>query len=233
MTTLQWSDSEEPTVDRKSYRAQAVQIIRAQIVSGRLEPGSLHSIGAIAERLNVSITPVREALHDLAKDGLIEMRRNRGFIVRRPNEKELDEIVQVRTMLEVGAVTEITDRSLITDFADLRDLCKRNQAYAWARDWDNFVETDREFHLGILGTLGNSRLVEIVGNLRDQSRLWGLDRVAGSDSFQHSLREHSDLLDAIEAGDSEAAARVMRAHLGHVRGLWAGLNEGGPALDDA
>ena len=81
-----------------------MQIIRSQIVSGRLEPGSLHSIGAIAERLNVSITPVREALHDLAKDGLIEMRRNRGFVVRRPNEEELDEIVGVRTMLEVGAV---------------------------------------------------------------------------------------------------------------------------------
>src|SRR5690349_19297766 len=86
MATLRWSDDEPGhTVDRQSYRAQAIQIIRAQIVSGHLEPGSLHSIGAIAERLNVSITPVREALHDLAKDGLVEMRRNRGFVVRRPN----------------------------------------------------------------------------------------------------------------------------------------------------
>ena len=233
MAGLQWSEQDEPTVSRQSYRAQAVQIIRSQIVSGRLEPGSLHSIGAIAERLNVSITPVREALHDLAKDGLIEMRRNRGFVVRRPNEEELDEIVGVRTMLEVGAVTEVTDRSLIEDFGQLRDLCERNQAYAKARDWENFVETDREFHLLILGALGNARLVDIVGNLRDQSRLWGLDRIAGSASFQRSLQEHSSLLDAIEAGDSAAAAAVMRAHLGHVRGLWAGLNEGDSSVDEA
>jgi DNA-binding GntR family transcriptional regulator len=230
MGTLRWSEHDgEPTVDRQSYRAQAIQIIRSQIVSGRLEPGSLHSIGAIAERLNVSITPVREALHDLAKDGLVEMRRNRGFVVRRPNETELDEIVQVRTMLEVGAIAEITDRSLIKDFAALRDLCERNRAYAWAKDWESFVETDREFHLGILGSLDNSRLVEIVGNLRDQSRLWGLERIAGSESFQRSLEEHSALLDAIEAGDSEAARAIMRTHLGHVRGLWAGSSEGDPA----
>ncbi|MBB5159814.1 GntR family transcriptional regulator [Saccharopolyspora phatthalungensis] len=233
MATLQWSDDDERTVDRQSYRAQASQIIRSQIVSGRLEPGSLYSIGAIAERLNVSITPVREALHDLAKDGLIEMRRNRGFVVRCPNEEELDDIVQIRTMLEVGAVTEITERSLITDFDHLRTLCERNRAYAWAQDWENFVETDRQFHLGILRFLENPRLVEIVGNLRDQSRLWGLDRIAGSESFQRSLREHDALLDAIEAGEAAAAASVMRTHLTHVRGLWAGLNESDSHVDDA
>ena len=75
--------------------------------------------------------------------------------------------------------------------------------------------------------------MDIVGNLRDQSRLWGLDRIAGSESFQRSLQEHSSLLDAIEAGDSAAAAAVMRAHLGHVRGLWAGLNEGDSSVDEA
>jgi DNA-binding GntR family transcriptional regulator len=222
MAALQWTDdSDEPAISRQSYRAQAVQIIRFQIVSGRLEPGSMHSIGAIAERLDVSITPVREALHDLAKDGLIEMHRNRGFVVRQPDEKELDEIVQIRTMLEVGAVTEITERSLIEDFSDLRDLCARNQGYAWARDWENFLKTDREFHIRILRALNNERLVEIIGTLRDQSRLWGLDRIAGTESFQHSLREHGALLDAIEAGDTQ-----------NVRGLWAGTNEGEAEFDN-
>jgi DNA-binding GntR family transcriptional regulator len=104
-----WSDSPRDEVATQSYRSQAARIIRAQIIAGRLEPGSMYSIGDIAEKLNVSITPVREALHDLAKDGLIEMKRNRGFVVRKPTTKELDNIVDIRAMLEVAAVRGIAD----------------------------------------------------------------------------------------------------------------------------
>lgn len=228
---LMWSAGDGERISTESFRAQAVKILRAQIISGGLERGVLHSIGAIAEKLDVSITPVREALHDLAKDGLIEMRRNRGFIVRTPSSEELDEIDQIRTLLEVPAVRQITAGALIKDFAPHRQLCRRNRGFAIAQEWEAFVETDRQFHLGLLSALGNARLVEIVGTLRDQSRLLGLDQIAGSDTFDRSLQEHEDLLDAMQAGDPDRAAEIMSTHLRHVRGLWAGLSEDDPHAD--
>lgn len=226
-TALTWNENAGDAVRTQSFREQAVRIIRSQIVSGRLEPGSMHSIGAVAERLNVSITPVREALHDLAKEGLIEMKRNRGFLVRKPSNKELDDIVQIRSMLEVSAVREITEKSLIADFSSVRQLCRRTDAFAAAGQWEEFVDADREFHLTILASLDNPKLLELVGSLRDQSRLLGLGRLAGSDLFLNSTKEHELLLDAMEAGEAEKAADIMNSHMRHVRGIWAGQHEGG------
>ncbi|MFF0990815.1 GntR family transcriptional regulator [Kocuria nitroreducens] len=222
---LTWNDSPAQAVATQSFREQAARIIRAQIVSGRLEPGSMYSIGEIAEKLNVSITPVREALHDLAREGLIEMKRNRGFLVRTPSNKELDDIVQIRAMLEVSSVREITERALIADFAALRHLSRKTEMSARAGEWIGFLDTDREFHLAILAALDNPKLLEIVGSLRDQSRLFGLDKMAGSAHFLQSTREHELLLDAMEAQDPERAASIMATHLRHVRGIWAGRTE--------
>lgn len=222
---LTWNDSSAQAVATQSYREQAARIIRAQIISGRLEPGTMYSIGEIAEKLNVSITPVREALHDLAREGLIEVKRNRGFRVRTPSSKELDDIVQIRTMLEVSAVREITGRALIEDFGSLRQLSRKTEIFAQAGEWVGFLDTDREFHLSILAALDNPKLLEIVGSLRDQSRLFGLDKMAGSPNFLQSTKEHELLLDAMEAHDPERAASVMTTHLRHVRGVWAGQSE--------
>jgi DNA-binding GntR family transcriptional regulator len=210
---------------RQSLRDDAAQAIRAQIVSGEIKPDTLYAIGQIAEQLEVSITPVREALLDLAKDGLIEMVRNRGFRVRVMTDRDLDDIVQLRLMLEVGAVREIAERGLVEDFTELRELSARTEAAAVAGDWVEFLSNDRDLHLTLLGHLGNPRLLEIVGQLRDQSRLYGLDRIAGTDDFLVSTREHDGLLDAIEAGRADEAADLMSRHLKHARGIWAGLRE--------
>ncbi|WP_284982516.1 GntR family transcriptional regulator [Arthrobacter sp. efr-133-TYG-118] len=225
MAALTWDEGNDQDVRKQSFREQAVRIIRSQIVSGRLEPGAMYSIGAIAERLKVSITPVREALHDLAKEGLVEIRRNRGFVVRQPTDQELDDIVQIRTMLEVSSVREITERSLIADYQPLRRLSRRTAAFAAAGEWEEFVESDREFHLSVLSALGNEKLLDIIGTLRDQSRLTGLDQLAGTSVLENSTREHELLLDAMQDKEPERAAEIMTNHLRHVRGVWAGQKE--------
>ncbi|MEN8582756.1 GntR family transcriptional regulator [Burkholderia sp. RS01] len=225
MVALTWDEDNDQGLRKQSFREQAVRILRAQIISGRLEPGSMHSIGTMAERLNVSITPIREALHDLAKEGLVEIKRNRGFIVRQPTDTELDNIVQIRTMLEASSVREITERSLISDYKPLRKLSRRTQTYATAGELEEFVESDREFHLAVLSALGNDKLLEIVGTLRDQSRLTGLDQLAGTSVLEDSTKEHELLLDAMENKEPEKAAEIMTYHLRHVRGIWAGQAE--------
>lgn len=212
-------------LQRQSLRGDAAQVIRAQIVSGDIKPDTLYAIGQIAEELKVSVTPVREALLDLAKDGLIEMVRNRGFRVRVLTDDDLEEILQIRLMLEPMALREITERKLISDLAPLRELCERTLAAARAADWIRVLAVDREFHLTILAYLGNARLSDIVGRLRDQSRLYGMGNGTSAEGFLASAQEHDDLLDAIETGRAHDAEELMGKHLRHARGIWAGIGE--------
>lgn len=208
-----------------SLRAQATGVLRARIISGRLRPGQLYAIGTIAEELGVSATPIREALLDLASEGLVQMERNRGFRVRKVTEEDLDEIVSLRSMIEVQAIWEISDKGLLTDSEDYDALCNEIQRCANAGDWVGYLEADRNFHLTILARLGNTRLLDFVSSLRDQSRLYGLDRIAGTTELKESNDEHHQLLAAIRAGASDDAAELTRRHLTHARGLWAGKTE--------
>jgi DNA-binding GntR family transcriptional regulator len=79
--------------------------------------------------------------------------------------------------------------------------------------------------LGLLGVLGNARLVQMVDQLRDQTRLSGLTRLADTPAIVESASEHRVILDAVLRGDEEATMASVRHHLRHVRGIWAGHAE--------
>jgi DNA-binding GntR family transcriptional regulator len=213
------------TLKASSLRDQALRVLRARIISGELRPGRLYSLGIVAKQLGVSVTPVREAVLDLAKEGLVELARNRGFQVRAMTEHDLDEIVEIRRMVEVAAVRSIAERKLLTEARELRALAAASEKCVASGDWVGFLDHDRDFHMGILAHLGNQRLLELVGTFRDQSRLYGLDRVAGTDILMQSTREHDSLLDAILEGRGNDAAHIMDTHLRHARGIWAGRAE--------
>jgi DNA-binding GntR family transcriptional regulator len=208
-----------------SLRDQALRVIRARIISGAMRPGELYALGATANELGVSVTPVREAVLELARERLVELARNRGFRVREMSEHELNEIVEFRKIVEVGAVRLVAERNLLSQATDLQELARATEKYAAAGDWVGFLDSDRDFHLGIMGHLGNDRLLQVAGSLRDQSRLYGLDHVAGSESLIQSTHEHAALLDAIIAGHADEAGAIMDRHLQHARGIWAGKAE--------
>ena len=208
-----------------SLRDQALRVIRARIISGAMRPGQLYALGATASELGVSVTPVREAVLELARERLVDLARNRGFRVREMSEHELNEIVEFRKIVEVGAVRLVAERNLLEHASGLQDLARATEKFAAAGDWVAFLDSDRDFHMGIMGHLQNDRLLQVAGSLRDQSRLYGLDYVAGTESLIRSTHEHTALLDAIVAGQADEAATIMDRHLQHARGLWAGKVE--------
>ncbi|WP_210435765.1 FCD domain-containing protein [Saccharopolyspora sp. ASAGF58] len=110
-------------------------------------------------------------------------------------------------------------------FTALRDLADRARKAVLADDLIGYLGIDRQLHLALLAHLGHPRLVDIVGQPRDQTRLCGLDRLVGTQVPVASIREHDELLDAVEADRTEDAVEVMRRHLKHARGLWAGRAE--------
>jgi DNA-binding GntR family transcriptional regulator len=213
---------------RRNLREEAVEVLRAAILGGDLAPGSIHSAVSLAERLGVSPTPVREAMLELATMGLVEVLPNRGFRVTTVDDQDLDEICQLRMMLEVPAMDLVVARATEEGLDELERPLRELEDAARARDVPTFLVADRDFHLSLLGLSGNHRLVEIIAELRDQTRIVGMHSLAEADALRSSAAEHRPILDALRARDVAAAQRLMSVHLDHTRGAWSGREETGP-----
>jgi DNA-binding GntR family transcriptional regulator len=185
----------------------------------------LYPVRTIAEDLGVSATPVREALADLNHSGLVEVSRNRGFIVRELTRRDLSEIVDLRLMLEVPAMRQLSQNIGPSDLKLCTELMESGRTAAREGDLETFLELDRRFHLQLLELLGNRRLVQTVDKLRDETRLFGLRELARSNQLVESADEHEQLLVALAAGDSSAADIITKQHIEHARGIWAGEAE--------
>lgn len=206
--------------------SMAKESIRVRVVTGEITAGQIYSVPALAGVLGVSATPVREAMLELASEGLVEAVPNRGFRVVELSQHDLDEIFQVRLMLEVPASEQVASLGLTAaDQAHFLYLVSEIEERAASGDTVGFLAADREFHLGILATLGNSRLIEIVGRLRDQARLYGLPTLAQQGGLRESAHEHREILDALHRHDGTKVAAIMAHHLKQTRGIWAGIDE--------
>jgi DNA-binding GntR family transcriptional regulator len=225
--------SEFRVLERVNLREQSRNVISASILAGELEPGEIYSATVLAERLGVSPTPIREAMLDLANAGLVEPIRNRGFRILTVAEDDLDEISELRHMLEVPAMRMVIERASDAQLDALRDAVARIESAASARDVLGFLVADKEFHLGLLALSGNLRLVRLVGQLRDQTRLVGLRRLAEDGRLMATAREHAEILDALRNRNADRAEWLMRRHLDHTRGVWAGRLESALEASDA
>jgi DNA-binding GntR family transcriptional regulator len=170
--------------------------------------------------LQVSATPVREALLDLAKDGLIQMLPNRGFRVPTLSNEDLDQLFYLRILLEAPSVEKATPLITTQQRKALRSCVKETALAAKHDDLPAFVEWDGRFHLGLLEPLGNPRLVDIVSRLRDGLGLYRQSYVSGTSLLIVSAREHDKIMNAVEKGDGPAAGALMRHHLEHTFALY-------------
>ncbi|MFF0742225.1 GntR family transcriptional regulator [Streptomyces sp. NPDC004111] len=206
---------------QERLRDQVANALRAALISGELQPGSVYSAPGLAADFGVSATPVREAMLDLAREGLVEPVRNKGFRVTEVSERDLDQYAEIRALIEVPMVGRIAATASREQLEALRPVAEEIVAAAREHDLIGYLEADRRFHLTLLGLSGNDRLVETVGDLRKRSRLYGLTMLDARNELLPSAEEHLELLDLMLAGDAGAAEACMARHLGHVRSLWA------------
>ena len=208
-------------LDRSSLRDQASQSIRASVAAGEFEPGKIYPVAYFEAKLGVSATPIREALFDLVGANLIEAVRNRGFRVPIRSERELDELFDLRMLLERPAVVRLASNSKHGDLSRLREVAEQIVREALRNDVRRFLMADRRFHHELLMLGDNQRLTDIVMGLRDQTRLYGLRALANSGGLVESARLHLEMLSAIETGDVDRADDSIVRHLGYTRGEWA------------
>jgi DNA-binding GntR family transcriptional regulator len=203
-------------------REEITETLRGAVISGELTPGIVYSAPSLAEQFGVSATPVREAMLDLVKEGLVEIARNKGFRVTGLSAAELDNLTELRALIEIPVIRRIATVGVAATVIErLRPLAIAIEEAAARRDFITHVAIDLEFHLTLLAQVHNPRLVEIVRSLRTSSRLYGLKTLTEGSALVDSSHEHTELLDLIEARDADGAEALMRRHLTHVRGIWA------------
>ena len=162
---------------------------------------------------------------DLQKRGFVESVKNKGFRVTYVSEKDLQEIVQIRSWLEAPAMHEVARRLSGVPLNSYRVMADRIVNSAAAGEFEDYLQADSAFHLALLQLTSNARLVELVGELRKQTRMVGLVNLQYKEELRISALEHHELLDLLGEGDGDAAEALMARHIGHVLGWWAGVDE--------
>jgi len=203
-------------LQRGTLKDGAVEAVRSALLAGDMVPGRIYSANSLAARLGVSNSPVREAMMELAGKGLLEVVRNRGFRVVEMTDADRREVYDLRLMVEVPAVAEVARRGLAADDEpELRRLLKQVLATADSGDLREYLDADQALHMRVVALLGNRRLCGIVENLRDQSRVRGSYRLAERGMLAQSAQEHVPIVEALIAGDADAANSLMIEHLAY------------------
>lgn len=185
--------------------------IREAIFSGVYAPGTRLVQGEIAERFGTSVTPVREAMRDLANEGLVTAPPQRAARVREVDLGEAIEINEMRLLLEPLAARRAAERITPDQLDGLR---RSAQEMETAPDHATWLVLNRRFHLEVIACAGSPRLEEVLYNLRQISSFYlaALVRAQGGDR-ERSDQDHTELLEAFERHDGERAAEIMARHL--------------------
>lgn len=183
------------------------------IISGRLEPGTIVSEVALAKQLEVSRTPVHDALRQLAKDGLIEQRAGRRAVIATFSKEDVFDIFEMRKLLESAATQRAATRIDRATLAQLRAMGEELRSNRDPSDWlSRWADFDEAFHDAIAKASGSTRLWQDIVRYRILHR--GFNKLATTiDVLQQALDEHFVILEALEARDPHAASRAMINHI--------------------
>lgn len=203
--------------------------IADEIVLGHFGPGSRLDEVMLASRFNVSRTPVREALKQLASQGLVICRPNRGAVVAELTPEMLNRMFEAIGELEAACTRHAALRMTIADRERLCSLHAQCRTAMGAKDFDLYGRLNQEFHLVIIHACGNSVLIELTLGLRHRVASLRRSQFRNVERMSASFEEHAVILEALLAHDVITAYREMRAHLMSARS--AALQMGADRVD--
>jgi DNA-binding GntR family transcriptional regulator len=189
------------------------ETLRRAILGGALAGGTRLVQADIAAQLDVSTTPVREALRDLVADGLILFDAHRGAIVRELDMAELLEVYEIRKTVEPLAMRKAAERITEEQLAAAKELQSKMDGETDSGVW---ADLNRQFHALLEGAAGSPRLTAITKSLQDTAAMYVAHSIKVEPKrIKAGNREHKALLAALRARDGDRAAEVLVEHLDH------------------
>ena len=203
--------------DKQSLTAKVYSHIRDDIIEGRYSTGSYLVETKLAEELDVSRTPVREALKQLELEGLVVSIPNRGMMVQGMSSHDIDDIFTVRHLLEGQAAYWAAERIDESNLARLTEIVELMEMYTRKNDAANLARLDTEFH-EVLFSASDSRILrQILTTLHQNSRRARRTSLPAPERPSHSLAEHRAIFEAIERHEPELAKSRMEDHVTNAR----------------
>ena len=198
-----------------------IRQLRDEIRSGEIPPGTRLRQVEVAQRFNVSTTPVREAFTALEREGLLVSTPHRGVVVFHPTVDDLHETYEIRIALESLATRLAAERIGDRDIDDLRKILERMQA-AKGGSIERYGSLNDEFHARIYAAAGRPKLVKLIGDLRTSSEAYLRVYATIRPTAEQTHPDHVAIFEALEARKPAAAAAAMATHLQHTVDLVAG-----------
>lgn len=203
------------TVQRDTLDMQIYSALRQAILNGDLSGGERLVQEEIAQRMNTSRIPVRDALKRLVADGLVTVDERGRHYVASFGLEDVGEVYGLRALLEPHAIDLATEALTEQDLHELEDLVSAMEAAARSKDADRFVELNQLFHLSLYEPSGQRRLLRMIEGL--WSGMPPRTPIAIPGQMAASAREHRALLEAVRRRDPKTAAQLLRDHINRTR----------------
>lgn len=205
-------------ISREMLSSKIKDRIMQMILEGELQPGDRVVETRIARDLGVSQSPVREAIRDLASVGFLEVEPYRGARIRQFTREDALDDMDIRGELEAIAARRAADRITADELARLRELVAEMHAMGEAGDAHGQATKNTQFHGTVVAAAGSAALERMWRMLEPFARTYFTAMTSGVDLVWLGDR-HGAIVDALEAGDSDLAARVIRDHAEEARAL--------------
>ena len=210
--------SAPPGGPKRVTRAEELRLAFAdEIIRGALAPGASLDETVLAQRFNVSRTPVREALRQLAASGLVEIRPHRGAVVASLSQGRLDAMFEAMAELEAVCAGLAAERMSASERQQLQQIHEQLRKLSYLGEPQRFHELNETFHDAIYAGAHSDHLAEITLATRVRVQPFRRAQFRNLGRLAHSHAEHDRVVNAIVRGDRAAAAVAMRSHIARVR----------------
>lgn len=218
---------------KEPFYQQAYDALKDDIISGRLKPGEKLTDQGLAERLGISRTPIREAVRQLVKEGLLVGKPNRGVTVFSPSPQDVAEIYALRAALEgLAASLAALNNRRVQYIIQMEEVVEEAKGLAQTHDSTGVARKNTQFHDLILAASESDTLIKLLDPLRNKAILCRLSSMQYPTNLNISIKEHETIIDHLKKGDSLQSGRLVQQHILQAgRRLLEQLQEGGLAGD--
>lgn len=196
-----------------AYKEKVFDRIKQGIIAQEFPAGYLLNERKLAKELDVSRTPVREAIQMLEREGWVEVIPWRGAMVQPMIISDIEETFQLRMAIEPLIIDLILDKMGEEEFQKIEEIWEEQARLAEAKEAEQFILRDQDFHLFLASLTKNRRLQLIMGQLRDTHLRMGVEAIQQETRFEGTLEEHRAIIDALKAKQYLKARQAMLDHL--------------------
>lgn len=187
--------------------------LKKAILKGELQPGDRLMELQLAEKMGVSRTPIREAIHKLSKEGLVTLIPRKGAEVAGISKKMLTDVLRVRMNLEKMAFSLAFENISSSQISELSELAKAFESSVESGDILKMTEADENFHFVIYDAADNNKLREILGNLKENMYRYRLEYLRNPEYRELLISEHYQMVDSLSVKDLEKGLQTVEKHI--------------------